>query len=641
MSRAVLMSDTATSPSPTLLTTLAAELMRYAPFEQMASADVEAFVARSAQAYFAPGERILAPGDGPARYLHFVRRGSVSARWGEGEAETIHYEAGDSFPLAAVTSERAVAATYTAVEDCFCLLLPADEVRRLARDSPPFASFLHQRLLHYVELSRRRLQAAQASQTLSEQALEAPLGSLPRKLLVAVVAEAPLQQALTLMHERRAGSVLVLDREGRAQGILTRRDVLGRVTLPGVALATPVRAVMSQPVRTLNVDDTAHDAILAMSRHDIGHLPVTEGGCVVNIVSERDLFALQRLSLKGVGGAIRAADDVAGLVAAAQTIRRFVDSLLGQGVGARQLTELISHLNDVLTERLVQLTAARHGLDLQRACWLAFGSEGRSEQTIATDQDNGLVFESNDPSRDRPGWLRFALDVNQALDACGYPLCRGNVMASNPDCCLSPVEWRDRFAGWIEHGAPNDLLHASIYFDFRPIAGRAELMAPLREAVAGPAGRTPRFIRQLAENALQVQPPLNWVGGLETRRVAGHETIDIKLQGTALFVDVARIYALAHGCTETNTRRRLLAVAQPLGAPPHEAESWAAAFEFLQMLRLQTQKQSRGSGPAPASTVNPNLVDVGALHDIDRRLLKDSLRVGKLLRQRLQLDYLR
>ncbi len=111
----------------------------------------------------------------------------------------------------------------------------------------------------------------------------------------------------------------------------------------------------------------------------------------------------------------------------------------------------------------------------------------------------------------------------------------------------------------------------------------------LREAVFGPGGRVPRFLRQMAENALQLQPPLNWLGGIETRTVDGRETIDIKLQGTALFVDVARIYALAHGCAETHTRLRLLGIAQPLGAPAHEAEGWVAAFEFLQTLRLQAQ----------------------------------------------------
>ncbi|MGZ8259771.1 MAG: DUF294 nucleotidyltransferase-like domain-containing protein [Caldimonas sp.] len=631
--------DAPTSPAESLVAPLAAELMRYAPFSQMDTASVAFFVAGSRQAYFAPGERMLAPADGPAKHLHFLRRGAVSGRWGDGEAEAIHYETGDLFPLGAVTFERPVAATYTAMEDCFCLLLPAEEVRRLAAESRPFGSFLNRRVLHYLELSRRRLQTANASQTLTEQSLEARLGSLPRKTLVAVSAETPLQQALTMVEVQNAGSVLVLDGEGRAEGILTRHDVLGRVTLPGVPLSTPVREVMTAPVQTLGVDDTAHDAILTMARHGIRHLPLTENGRVINVVSERDLFALQRLSLKSVSGSIRAATDVAGLAAAAQAIRQFVGTLLGQGVGARHLTELISHLNDVLTERLVQLTAARHGLDLQRACWLAFGSEGRSEQTISTDQDNGLVFESGDPERDRTAWLACARDVNQALDACGYPLCRGNVMASNPQCCRTPAEWRERFATWIEHGQPEDLLRSSIYFDFRPIAGNAALVAPLRDAVFGAKGAPPRFLRQLAENALTLQPPLSWLGGLETRTVDGRETIDIKLQGTALFVDVARIYALAHGVAETNTRRRLVAVALPLGAPAHEAEGWAAAFEFLQMLRLQAQIQGHAAG-ADASP-NANLIDVDALHDIDRRVLKDSLRVARLLRQRLQLDYLR
>ena len=183
----------------------------------------------------------------------------------------------------------------------------------------------------------------------------------------------------------------------------------------------------------------------------------------------------------------------------AKDIRRFARNLLGQGVGARQLTELISHLNDVLTEQLVTLVAARRGVDLSRACWLAFGSEGRGEQTIATDQDNGIVFASDDPARDRPAWLALASEVNEGLDACGYPLCRGNVMARNPECCLSRGEWLERFAGWIEGGAPEDLLKASIFFDLRPLVGERALAQPMRELVArGPAaarassGRWPR-----------------------------------------------------------------------------------------------------------------------------------------------------
>ncbi|HSW25963.1 MAG TPA: DUF294 nucleotidyltransferase-like domain-containing protein, partial [Burkholderiaceae bacterium] len=345
--------------------------------------------------------------------------------------------------------------------------------------------------------------------------------------------------------------------------------------------------------------------------------------------------ALQRLSLKGLSTRIRAAGDLPTLQRAAQDIRRFARNLLGQGVQARQLTELISHLNDLLTASLVQLLAREQGIDLQRACWLAFGSEGRSEQTIATDQDNGLVFASDDPQADRPAWLRFARAVNDALDACGYPLCKGNVMASNPQCCLSAGEWQARFAQWIEHGAPQDLLSASIYFDLRPIAGRLELARPLCEMLLHEPARVPRFIKQMADNALTNRAPLDWLGALATRDEGEHRWLDLKLRGTALFVDAARLYTLAHGIDASSTRSRLTAAALALRAPALEAESWVAAFEFLQMLRLRVQLDE---GVAAA---RPNEVDVAGLNPIDRRVLKESVRVARSLQQRIELDYQR
>lgn len=631
-----------TTPSASLLANLRTELMRAPPFQVMAAEHVDQFVAAAEEVYFAPGETVLAPASGPVEHLLCVRRGAVSGRSGLAALSGgVLYEAGDLFPVGALMGGRPVTSTYESSQDTFCLRVPVAAVRALADLSPPFADFLGRKVMKFLDLSRQALQASWASQTLAEQSLESPLGALPRRSPVAVTADAPLAQALQLMHERRVGSVLVVDEAGGARGILTRYDVLGRVTLPQVPLATPIERVMSQPVHTLPVDATAQEAALLMSRRGIRHVPISEGGRVVSIVSERDLFAIQKLSLKQVSTALRAAPDISSLRAASADIRRFAGNLLGQGVRARQLTELISHLNDVLTERLVQLVAARHGLDLADACWLAFGSEGRREQTIATDQDNGVVFASADPGRDRPRWLAFAREVNEALDACGYPLCRGNVMASNPACCLTADEWLARFAHWMEHGAPEDLLNASIFFDFRPLVGRAELVAPMRTLVTERASRLPRFIKQLAGNALRCRPPLNWLGGVETRKVDGRETLDLKLQGTTMFVDFARIYALAHGIEATGTRARLQAIGKALGVEPQESEGWISGFEFLQMLRLQVQLRRSRREAVRAADGNPNLVDYEELNDIDRRVVKETLRVARRLQQRMELDYMR
>ena len=348
---------------------------------------------------------------------------------------------------------------------------------------------------------------------------------------------------------------------------------------------------------------------------------------------------VQRLaSAKQISTQLSAAPDEAALRHLARQIRQFARHLLGQGVHARQLTELISHLNDVLTEALLRLVAARCGMDLSRACWLAFGSEGRGEQTVATDQDNGLVFVPQDPQQvrepERAAWLAFAREVNEALDDCGYPLCKGGVMASNPACCLSPLEWTARFTQWVEGGTPDHLLQASIFFDLRPLCGNAALAAPLQSFLCTAPAHVPRFIKQMADNALRRGAPLNWRGALATTDVKGQALLDLKLQGTAIFVDAARLYALAHGLSALGTRARLETAAPLIGVAPAEGDAWVAGFEFLQMLRLQLQLGQRA---APAD--NPNAVDTLTLNDIERRMLKETMRMARSLQQRIQLDY--
>jgi len=338
--------------------------------------------------------------------------------------------------------------------------------------------------------------------------------------------------------------------------------------------------------------------------------------------------------LDRIGKAIAAATGVDELALAAQGIRFMARDLLDQGVGARQVTHLISRLNDGVAARMLHIAAVVRHLDLTQACWLAFGSQGRCEQTMVTDQDNGLIFESERPSRERERWLELARGVNEGLSACGYAPCGGQVMAGNPACCLTVAEWCDRFGGWIEHGAPHDLMEACIYFDLRPVAGRLQLARPLKELVTRQPGSVPRFLKQMADNALRDEVPLSWLGAIETHKLAGRSLFDLKHHGTMPFVDAARLYALAFGIEHTDTRRRLRAVAQRLKVPDHESEAWVRGFEYLQLLRLQTQA---ASGTQDRETAN--VIDVGSLNDIDRRMLKESLRVARRLQQRMQLDY--
>lgn len=621
--------------SHSLLQNLRQQLMQSLPFSKMIPKDVDFFLTSSAEAYFAPKEVILSPADGAPQFLYLIRQGRVSGRRDiPGIKETAFLlDAGSLFSISSAFANRPVSTTYSAVDDCFCFLFPVHAMRQLALQSTPFSEFLTNRIWGLLQESRTTLRNVFASQALAEQSLESRVGDLALKKPITIGPNQSLREALTLIHEKKVGSILVVEDKYTILGILTRYDVLARVTLKNLDLSTPISEVMSRDVKTLTVDDTAEKAGLLMSRFNIRHLPVLAQGELVGIISERDLFSLQRLSLNSICSAIRGADELTQLKKCANDIRTFARNLLGQGVQARQLTTLISHLNDVLTKRLIEIYAAKHHLSMAKFAWIALGSEGRSEQTIATDQDNALVISDAEPESQRVIYLRFANEVNRALDECGYPLCKGNIMASNPDLCLSQEEWLTRFSRWIEQGSPKDLLNASIFFDFRALAGNADLLIPLKDYVKTKAAAIPRFIKLLADNSLSTRVPLNWFGAIETTELDGQKTIDLKLQGTAIIVDVARIYSLAHGIEVINTRERLAAVGRALNVLESESDAWITAFEFLQTLRLAVQ-----IGEDRINS-NPNVIDVEKLNTVDRSILKEALLQVRSLQQHLQLDY--
>lgn len=338
---------------------------------------------------------------------------------------------------------------------------------------------------------------------------------------------------------------------------------------------------------------------------------------------------------QSVRAAIASASELEAMAAAAAQIRAVACAALAAGANALSVAQLITGLNDSVTEKLVRAQAAALGLDLGRACWIEFGSQGRREQTLVTDQDNGWVIDDDDAQRDRGRWLELGQRVNQALDACGYTLCRGRVMAGEPDCCMGLAQWCERFDDWMEHGSPQDLLNANIYFDLRALVGRNDLVMTMRQHIRSRAAALPRFAKQLAENALRNPVQLGWCGVRGQQR-DGRPMFDLKLHGTMLFTDAARLYALAQGIDCNGTAERLDAVAATLHVPSHESQEWHRGFEDLLDLRLRMQCRG-GAGPnQPANTIALDDLDP-AQHD----RLEQALRAARLLQQRIELDYQR
>ena len=410
------------------------------------------------------------------------------------------------------------------------------------------------------------------------------------------------------------------------------------MALKDVELCAPIRRVMTPDPVALQQGAFAYEAALAMSERGIHHLVVMKDERVSGLVSEKDLFAMQRTGLRQVGAAIGEAASVEALARLAGDIREMTRNLFAQGVDAEHLVQILASLNDRLSRRVIQIEMAGEGIGAHEFCWVAMGSEGRHERTLASDQDNGIVFAApggTDADALRARMLPVAQRINESLASAGFARCRGNIMAGNPQWCLSEDEWRANFAAWISQGDPKAVLNAMIFFDFRALFGNATLADKLRAWLSEEVRGNERFLRQMAENALTNRPPLGLVRDFTTSDDAQHpNTIDLKVNGATLFVDVARVYALANGIAATNSAQRLRETAERGAISKTDAEAWIAAIHFLQHFRLRHQHGQIARGDIADNFLNPD-----RLNELDRRLLKETLRAARSLQQRLALDY--
>jgi len=475
------------------------------------------------------------------------------------------------------------------------------------------------------------------------QAFAQPLRALMKRAPVTCEEQRTVTQAAELMRDQDVGSVVIVDGQQRPRGIVTTQDLVGVVAARG--FEQPVGALMSRDLVSLPPHAFAYEAALVMAEHRIRHVLVMDEGRLLGVVSERDLFALQRLGLGELTMEIRLADDIGALTGLALQVRRLAALLVGQGTAAEPLTLFISVLNDRLTRRVIEVVRRRHELDRIRWAWIAFGSEGRLEQTFSTDQDNGLVFAAHQglsPEQARARLVPFAREVNEALDACGFPLCEGNIMASNPALCLTLDEWRAKMSGWLGASVPQALLDASICFDLRPVHGDDALAAALRDWIVEHVRGQAAFLRLLARVATQARPPLGRFGAFTPTDAPGApRSLNLKANGARIFVDAARVLALAHGLRQTNTAERLRAFRDARSLPSTDIDALIDAFYCIQTLRLREQARApeARTGARSAAEDLANRIDPVRLNAFEQSALKEAFRLARQLQSRVELDF--
>jgi CBS domain-containing protein len=464
------------------------------------------------------------------------------------------------------------------------------------------------------------------------------LRALARRQPLIVTPATTLRETLYRISQDREDAVVIADAATSLPlGLVTLRDLLHIISFECAGLEDPIAIHMIGAPLTLAADAPSHRARVMMAKRGVGHLLLTEpDGRLFGLVSQADLLGPRTGGAEALIAAIGAARDLDAMALAADRVRRRGAELFHAGMGVESICQWMSGLNDLICMRIIELIEDEFELPPVHWCWLVFGSAGRLEQTFATDQDNGLLFVPPDPGHtesQRAAFLPFAQAVNQALHHCGFERCRGDIMAGNPNWCLSATEWRQRFSSWLWTPDPEALLHGTIFFDFRPLYGTSEPADQLRGWLAAEAPRHDRFFHALANLALSAAPPLGWAGQFtfDRNRDFPH-TIDLKLQGARYFMDAARLWSLRQGIWVTSTAERLRASGDACGRRREDTAAEVEAFHLIQRFRINQQLQTRDPDGV-------NRVDPDDLNELHRLMLKESFRQARKLQARLRQEY--
>jgi len=578
------------------------------------------------------GTLISAVDSPPSEFLQIIVQGAVRvslASEGGAEIDIDFRSEGDLIGYLSLSGAGRMRADITAVEETVCYLVPVGIVKDLLDKRPAVREFFSRTFLsRYMDRAFSDLRNRSQCSAHGEKLLfTTPVGHLVTHDVVTGRSDITIRAAAQIMSRHRVSSLVLNDAGGAPVGIVTDSDLREKVAAAARDFGAPVATIMSEKLLRADSRDSCFEVLLSMIRHRVHHLLVEDTGRLRGIITNHDLVLLQGNSPLAVAREIESQQQLDGLAALARKSDQTIGLLLKEGAKASNAARIITELNDRLVRRVLELVERQLGPAPLPWCWIAFGSEGRKEQTFKTDQDNAIVFaEAATPEADRLAreWFApFTTQVRDALIRCGLPACPANYMASNPEWCQSLPTWKRHISTWISRPTAGALLSSVIFFDFRPLHGETQFAAQLRDHLVAAISRTPAFLGFMANQLVQNRPPIGFFKNFVVEKNSEHrDKLDLKLKGVVPLVDLLRFFSLEKGVRETGTLERLHALRGSHTIVAEHADELEQAFEFIMLLRIHHQygQISRNGEP-------DNFIDPKSLSNLERKTLREAFQL--------------
>ncbi|MDO5502906.1 MAG: putative nucleotidyltransferase substrate binding domain-containing protein [Actinomycetia bacterium] len=608
-------------------------LVKHAPFEALPESVLRELPRKLTTRYYKRDTEIVGAGQHNDE-MFVLRSGAVEVRDANGGLVD-QYDTGRSFGWAALLSDGIAPFSLTAIEDSLVLVMPGSVFRELSHTEPMWSVFFQHSLSQTMRMAVQSVHTSERGRAV----LKTTVGELVRREPLTVGPDESIRSAAETMRDERVSSLLVMEGETLV-GIMTDRDLRGRVVAAGRDPADPVREIMTADPVSADADSLAFELLLSMVARNIHHMPVTQHGAVIGMVTSTDLMRLEHANPVYLAGDIHKMTTIEQLATIKPRIGEIVAQLVREDATSDDIGRIVTAIVDAVERRLLQIGEQRLGPSPGPYCWLALGSAARLEHGLASDQDNAMILSDQVLASERGEeyaeyMSQLATFVSDSLATIGFRYCEAGVMATNGQWRKGASAWVDSFRDWIENPGDTTLLHGSVFFDMRPVYGDAGLFETLHRKVLQMTRGNKRFLAHIAAGAVDAQPPIGFFRGFVLEKEGEHEhTFNLQTRGVRLVVDLARVYALAEGLPQVNTQQRLSAIEASGRLGSERVADLKDAFEFIAYVRTRHQSAQVRDGLPPDNFVSPN-----ELSQFERRHLRDAFQIVRQAQTALSTAY--
>lgn len=516
-------------------------------------------------------------------------------------------------------------------EDCLVYSLDCEVLRDLGDKYPSISDYFNN---NSAERLKQKMSKVNEDAIISSTLMNTSVSHFYHSPVADIDASQSIQQAAIQMTEQGYSCLVVLDNNNPV-GIITDKDIRRRCVAEGLPTSAKICEIMTKNMSTIDMKNNAYDALMAMTAKHIHHLPVTKQGKVVGMVTMTDLMNNEGHNAINFSSIIHKAKSLAELKEISYLLPKLQVRLAKLGASSDHVGKSISAITMAFTKRLIEMAENKYGQAPVPYAWLAAGSQARQEQLAHSDQDNAIIISDSMKPYDDAWFENLAHFVCDGLADCGFIYCPGDIMATNPKWRQPAKKWQTYFDDWVDTPSPKALLNSSVFFDLETICGDAHLLDTVRINLLKKTKNNSLFIAHLSKNALSLRPPLGFFRDFVLKQNGKHKaTLDLKHNGIAPIVDLARIYALSEGISAVNTIERIQQAAGTAAITKSSAESLIDAYEFLGILRVKHQAKKLMQGLDADNYLSPK-----ALSKLEREHLKDAFKVIKTLQDSRQANF--